>query len=114
MQKNPIRERSSKMLSEARRRCKKSGLPVEVTLDYIVELARDKCPILGIRLAWEDDERKIVCPHSPTLDRIDNAKGYVEGNLQIISHKANMLKGNATLEELIRIGDWARCYTTKD
>ena len=36
----------------------------------------------------------------PSLDRIDGAKGYVKGNVRVISHRANMLKNDATIEEL--------------
>jgi hypothetical protein len=39
-------------------------------------------------------------PASPSLDRIDNALGYVKGNVRIISFRANALRSNATLEEL--------------
>jgi hypothetical protein len=39
-------------------------------------------------------------PNSPSLDRIDNTKGYVPGNVWVISWRANDLKRNATLEEL--------------
>lgn len=37
---------------------------------------------------------------SPSLDRIDSSKGYVKGNVRVISARANMLKNNATVEEL--------------
>jgi hypothetical protein len=35
-----------------------------------------------------------------SLDKIDPSKGYVIGNLQVISKKANAMKSNATIEEL--------------
>jgi hypothetical protein len=37
--------------------------------------------------------------NSPSLDRIDPTKGYVPGNVWVISHRANRIKNNATFEE---------------
>ena len=55
-----------------------------------------KCPYLDIDLV-------VGCiggvDNSPSVDRIDNKKGYVKGNVQIISRKANQIKNNATFEE---------------
>jgi len=45
---------------------------------------------------------------SPTLDRIDPNKGYVKGNIQVLSHLANMMKSNATAEELHLFADWIK------
>lgn len=39
--------------------------------------------------------------NSPSLDRIDNTKGYFKDNIRIISFKANWLKGSATHQELM-------------
>jgi len=55
------------------------------------------CPVLGIELK---QTKGFPGPSSPTLDRIDNTLGYVPWNICVISYKANMLKGNASLEEL--------------
>lgn len=37
---------------------------------------------------------------SPSLDRLDSSKGYVKGNVRVISKRANQLKNNATVEEM--------------
>jgi len=62
------------------------------------------CPILGVKLKFNtggaDD-------NSYSMDRRDNTKGYTKDNVQIISLKANRLKSNATLDELIKMGEWA-------
>lgn len=40
------------------------------------------------------------CNKEQPIDKIDNSKGYVKGNIQIISMKANAMKNSASLEEL--------------
>lgn len=58
----------------------------------------DYCPLLGIKLEYTSG--KTNNPNTPSLDKIDPTKGYVKGNVRIISYKANTMKNNATREEL--------------
>lgn len=58
------------------------------------------CPVLGITLAFN---RGKPLPNSISFDRIDSSKGYTRDNLVIISHRANSLKSNATLDEMKRL-----------
>lgn len=62
----------------------------------------DCCPILGIPLIVG---RKKGAPtwNSPSLDRIRSDMGYITGNVQIISYRANSLKSDATIEELEKV-----------
>ena len=57
------------------------------------------CPLLGIELNFSSVGRGYH-DDSPSIDRIDPSKGYVPGNVWIISSRANRMKSNATIEEL--------------
>lgn len=62
----------------------------------------DFCPVLGLPL-YRNTGGLAQGPNSPSLDRIDPALGYVKGNVNVISSKANAIKSNATPEELLRV-----------
>lgn len=57
------------------------------------------CPLLGLELKYRG-EVEFNSIDRATVDRIDNTKGYVEGNVWIISRLANSMKNEATLEQL--------------
>ena len=59
----------------------------------------DICPILEIPLIIGT---KGNYEYSPSIDRIDNSKGYTKENIQIISKKANSMKNSASTEELLK------------
>ena len=90
-----------KLLYAARKRAKQNELECTITVDDIV--IPGICPALGIKLearigAGRQNREEIG--NSPSLDRIDNSKGYIPGNVAVISLRANMIKTNATAAEL--------------
>lgn len=58
------------------------------------------CPLLGIPIIIYHKVGEVDRDSSPSLDRIDNTKGYTSDNVRIISFKANRAKSNLTIEEL--------------
>ena len=92
------------MLVAARTRAKKRGLPCTITVDDIV--IPSVCPILGMPLAVKTGSRG-ASDASPSLDAVEPARGYVAGNVQVISMLANQMKSNASLEQLELMGEWA-------
>ena len=93
----------SKMLLRAKSRAKEKHL--EFNIDASDIMIPTVCPILHIEL-YNKKGSPGGSPNSPALDRIDNSKGYVKGNVRVVSHLANMMKSSATEEQLIKFADW--------
>lgn len=57
------------------------------------------CCYLGVELLY--DRKDYRNQHYFSVDRIDSSKGYIKGNIQVISKLANTMKNNATYEQLL-------------
>lgn len=90
----------------AHTRAKIQNVPFDITLDDIV--IPDRCPVLGIPMQTNEGAMK---ENSYTLDKIIPEKGYVKGNVQVISMRANRLKNDATVAELEAILDYMKTHT---
>lgn len=84
-------------------RARKLGLPFNLELEDLV--IPTVCPILGLPLARNTGQKR-PAPNSPSVDRIDPTKGYVKGNVQVISQRANIMKNDANSEELRKFAEW--------
>ena len=82
----------------AKRRAEDLSLPFNIVVSDVV--VPEVCPYLGIRLHPSMGRANAA---SPTLDRIIPARGYVRGNIQVISFRANVIKSVASFEEFERI-----------
>lgn len=96
------RNPENRLLSSAKTRAKKRGLEFNLELEDII--IPEHCPVLGLKL----EQGGFNSPNSPSLDRVDNSKGYVKGNVRVISHRANSIKRDATLEELQAICEYMK------
>lgn len=101
--KNKIGSLRYRMFKAAAARAKAKGLDFTIKLKDII--VPDVCPVFGLPLI---KQTKIAGHCSPSLDRIDNSKGYVPGNVAVISKKANTTKNAATLAELEQLVAWLR------
>lgn len=89
------------MIRNAKQRAKRAGVPFDIALDDIV--IPDTCPILGIPLKIAP---RTPTDNSPSLDRIFPARGYVRGNVAVISFRANAIKNSASINELLQVALW--------
>lgn len=101
----------SRALYNAKQRALANGLPFDITVEDI--FLPEFCPVLGIRLEFGTGAKTGFHPASPSIDRIVPERGYVRGNIAVISMRANKLKSDATTSELERISAWMRSVGAK-
>lgn len=92
---NRLRDRLRHLLISAKRRASRSGKEFSITSEDLT--IPDICPVLGIPIEIVVGKGRLDA--APSIDRIDNSKGYVPGNVRIISARANAIKRDMTLEE---------------
>ena len=95
------------MCTSAKKRARKLGVGFEITASDIRAIWPEdgKCPILGLELTLNTGKG----PHdqSPSLDRLNPERGYVVGNIAVISYLANRIKQNVTDPQIFdNLADW--------
>ena len=94
------------LLRSARVRARNLNLPFNIIAQDILDvwLKDNICPILGVKIhvrsLSERDNKPGATSISPSLDRILPSKGYVKGNIIVLSNRANMLKNNVEDPEI--------------
>ena len=84
------------MLYSAKARAKTYGVPFNISVEDF-EIPQF-CPALGIELITSNSHDSK--DSSPSLDRFYPDKGYVKGNVFVISFRANRIKNDSSIEEL--------------
>jgi hypothetical protein len=87
-----------RLFQAAKWRAKCSGVEFGITYEDVLSVwpEDNRCPIFGYPFKvngirghrWD----------SASIDRKNNEKGYVKGNIGIISHRANVIKGDMSVE----------------
>ena len=75
------------------------------------------CPVLKVPLFFSPrhhGRNMFPHPNTPSMDRIDNTKGYIKGNVVITCFRANQVKGDATLAELEALAAFYRGISNGD
>ena len=88
---------------------KRRKIPFNISIEDIV--IPKICPIFGINIKL--DNKHDDYESSPSLDRLIPELGYIKGNVEVISMRANMVKSCGTAEEHEKIADWIRSKQLK-
>lgn len=105
---NPVQSITAQLTKAARARAKEKNIPFDIDLDYVRSMVGENaelashCPVFGMPLDWsrQRGNGSRALPNSPSIDRIDPERGYVKGNIKIISFRANQIKSDASHQEL--------------
>lgn len=88
-----------------KRNAEKRNLEFDITIEYLHTLylnQNGKCALCGDEIYFSE-ARKYTMDTSASLDRIDNDKGYVKGNVQFVSKKLNFAKHKSSNKEFIEM-----------
>ena len=106
-------QRVGKLVSDCSNRTREGRIKLTNDSSHIlIQHLREKYPVLPVVCPVYKDIDLIYSSASLTdpnrnncisIDRINASKGYVVGNVQIISHKANRLKSDANLADVLKL-----------
>lgn len=89
-------------------RARKEGVAFNLTTEYLNSISVNICPVLGLELGWTERRKNTHKDNCPSLDRIIPTQGYVESNVAWMSLKANIMKNDASFEQLHQFADWVK------
>jgi len=95
--------RAKTLLNSARSRAHKYS---EFDLDdaFILEkITKGRCEVTGIPFDMSSPVGTFKNPYSPSIDRIDNKKGYTKTNTRIVLWQVNLMHGELSDDEFLEI-----------
>lgn len=88
----------------ARYRAKKHKLEINLDREWIEQrLSKMKCEATGVDLVLEIRDDVFHSPFRPSVDRINNEKGYTKDNCQIVCVIFNKAKSDYATEDVIKM-----------
>jgi len=95
--------RPRQMFSSARKRAVKKGLEFSLNIQWLRDKFDEqdqKCAMTGIQFVYTKDDRFTRQAFSPSLDRIDNDKGYTPENTRLVCTMYNYCRNVARDEDV--------------
>lgn len=89
---NPLK----RLIFSTRQTSKRRGL--EHTITELDLLLPELCPYTGIKIDYSAGKGKTMS--NPSIDRVNPLRGYVAGNVEVVSSLGNTMKNNASIKIL--------------
>lgn len=97
-------------LRDLKRNAKRRNFKFDLELKDLLlafEKTEGKCPVFKTKFLYVQSDRE----ETISIDRIDSKKGYIKGNIVIVSQKANLIKSSAAVDEIGRVYDFYKKLT---
>jgi hypothetical protein len=91
----------SETLSDSKKRARKMGFDFNLDIKDLVRIYFDqegRCNESGMPLDYRTGTLEMKNPGKASIDRIENHKGYVKGNVQLLCHFVNNAKSTYSKE----------------
>lgn len=96
--------RAKTLLKGIERRAIRHAELSDVDLSFILDaLTLGVCQVTGIPFQFEPHATYGKNPYAPSVDRIDNSKGYTKENTRLVLWQVNLMHGEMTDAELIEM-----------
>ena len=92
--------------NDARKSAARRGIEFSISEEYYRSVwtkQNGKCAVSGIPLTLTHGTRQEQNPTKVSTDRIDNSKGYIEGNIHLVTWQVNTAKGTWALSQLLEL-----------
>lgn len=99
--KNPFLHKCTR----AKTRATALQVPFNLTPEYLEGLWTGKCPVLKVDISLYSERED---EYAAELDRLIPELGYVQGNVNFLSRKANRIKNNSNIEILENLLKWMK------
>ena len=89
-------------LNKVKRRSEKMNFEFNLTFEYVMNIFDGKCALSNEEIRFGKFWLKLS-NQTASLDRIDNTKGYIVGNVQWVHKDVNFMKGKLTQERFLEL-----------
>lgn len=99
------------MLYDMNKKARKKKFDCDITQEDIFQIYDDqdgKCALTGFDMTLGSSEDRFEKQYAASPDRIDNERGYTLDNVWLVAARANSIKSDMTIEELI---EWCEAVT---
>lgn len=99
--------RARAMVANARSRAQKRGLEFDIDFMFVLRKLRvGTCEATGLEFDYSPPPNGLhKNPYSPSLDRIDQARGYVKDNIRVVCTAFNLLKNQWSDDVMERVAE---------